>query len=157
MVKTRGRKHERRDDRCCRHGIYQGSDNVLHWLGGIPIDILFRDDSFCDLTLTLWGDMIAEGKLDENTANLLVGVEGFDHIDNLFDGSLCRELNVPKFDTDLFCSLGLHANIGRRVWTSASLDNDELGLEAGKGGLFGTNAVSDAIANGLGDGSAVYL
>lgn len=81
--------------------------------------------------------MVAEGKLDKDSAGLLVIIESSDQIDNLVGGGFDGDLDVVKFDSCLCRGLRLHANIGGRVRTFASLDNRQLRLEPGELGLDG--------------------
>lgn len=73
--------------------------------------------------------MGAKGKLNEDAAYGIIVVKSLHDSNDLLDGGSFGEGDMLEVDTDLLGSFGLHANIDGGVWTIASLDDGELGLE----------------------------
>ena len=110
--------------------------------------VFFWTDSLGDDAFTVGADVGAEGELDEDAADGVVIIEGLYDGDDLVDICLGGEGDVLEGDADLLCGLCLHADVDGGVWAGAGLDDGELGLEAGVGGLEGGDAGGDLIADG---------
>ena len=93
--------------------------------------------------------MGAKGELNEDAAYGIVAVESFHDGDDFLDGGSFGEGDMPEVDADFLRGFGLHPDIHGGVWTLASLNDGELGLEARELLLKG----NDSIRNGLTDGS----
>lgn len=89
-------------------------------------------NGFRDETLTSRGDMVSKRQLDEDSVDIIVGVQIFDDLDDLLSRGFDRDGDVTKFDPDLLSGFGLHAHISGRIGALPDLDDRQLGLEAGR-------------------------
>ena len=150
MVRIRGLMHEKTSALCCTREIY---DRVKEsWNNIVPVNspvyVLLWTNSLCNKPFASRVDMLAKRKLNEDTAHAFVCIEFLHDLDYVICRGFGGNVDMTKLDPDLLCSLGFHANIGRRVWTFASLNDRELRLETRKLGLGRLDALSYILAYG---------
>lgn len=98
-------------------------------VGMEAVDVLVGADSLGDAALSFKAHAFGEGQLDKQTVDRVVRAELVHGVQNLGFGGGVVEGNVGELDVGLSGSLGLHADIGGRVWTTALLYNGEVRLE----------------------------
>lgn len=117
----------------------------------LPINILFGGDGLGDCADAIGINVGAKGKLYKDAAYGIIVVETFHDGDDLLDGGSFGEGDMLESDADLLGGFSLHADIDSGVWTFPSLDDSELGLEAGELLLEGSDLVRDRLTDGPGD------
>ena len=75
--------------------------------------------------------MGSKRQLDEDSVDVIVGIQIFDDLDDLLSRGFDRYSDMTKFDADLLSGFGLHAHISGRIGALADLHVRQLGLEAG--------------------------
>lgn len=112
-----------------------------------PVDVLLRADGLCNSPLAVCTDVGPQGELHQNTIDSRVRVEPLHDFDDLLERRFLCKSDVLELDANLFCGLGLHANIHGGVGACTSLDNGQLGLKAGGLGLETPYALCDLRAH----------
>ena len=85
--------------------------------------------------------------MNQDAAHSIILVELLYGVDDLVNCSFKRELNVFERDADFLSGLGFHANIGGRIRTGASLDDNKLRLKTGIGYFQRFNLFRDTLAD----------
>jgi len=79
----------------------------------VPVDVLGGANCFSYRAFAVGTDVFTKGKLNQDTADIVVGVEVLDELNELGCSRFSWDLDMAEGDPDLLGGLGLHTDIGR--------------------------------------------
>ena len=92
--------------------------------------------------------MVPKRQLHQQSIHAKVRIEVFHGGDDLVDGGVGGEGDVPECDTDFVCGFVLHADVGGGIGAGAGLEDGEGGIEMGVFGLEVCDALADVVSDG---------